>query len=215
MINKLKTFYMKNLILIFCLFSYQLTSAFAGNPGNEDFLKFFEKFKTDFNSKNISSLNEYIDPEHGIFVLDNPGAFINCYYFSSFDPVLNSSKETDLYRIKNLKINCEPAEGSLPQYNCESDKEGWDKDGCYFNNTPEKNFNSRVYGYADDNGNYGFEGDGNENGVYKIIREKSERSSDKFKYSFYTTDSNMGLYFGESDGKFFLLMIDLVTPCDA
>ncbi len=206
---------MINLILIIWLVSFPLTSATAGGSGNEDFLKLFEKFKTDFNSKNISALNEYIDPNHGLFILDNPGAFINGYYFSTFDPVLNSERKTDLYRLKNTAINCEPAEGILPQFNCEGDKEGWDKEGCYFNNTPEKNIKSRIYGYADESGNFGFDGDGNENGTYKIIREKLDRSSDKFEYSFYTTDSNMGLYFEERDGKFYLLMIDLVTPCDA
>jgi len=203
------------ILILFVLLISSLSSAFSTDTGNNDFLKMFEKFKTDFNSKNISGLNEYIDPQYGLFVLDNPGAFINGYYFNSFDSILNSSKETDLYRMKNIVIICEPAEGTLPYYSCDGGKEGWDKEGCYYDNSPEINIKSRVYGFVDENGTSGFDGDGNTNETYKIIQERLSRSSEQFGHAFYATDSNLGLYFGERDGKFYLLMIDMVTPCDA
>jgi len=206
---------MKILILIVSLVSLSVSPVYSSETGKNDFLKMFEKFKTDFNSKTISSLNDYIDPQYGLFVLDNPGAFINGYYFNSFDSIINSSKETDLYRMKNIVINCEPAEGPLPYYNCDGGKEGWDKEGCYYNNSPEINIKSRVYGFVDENGNSGFDGDGNTNETYKIIQDRLNKSAEQFDHAFYATGSYIGLYFGERDGKFYLLMIDLVTPCDA
>lgn len=48
-----------------------------------------------------------------------------------------------------------------------------------------------------------------------LIRAKFNENIDHIDYVFYSTDFEVGLYFGEINGKLYLLMIDLVTPCDA
>ena len=167
-----------------------LSFAHGSEIGKDDFLKMFEKFKADFNSKNISRLNDYIDPEFGLFVLDNPGVYINGYYFKSFDSIINSSKEADLYRMKNIELKCNPIKGNLPQYSCGGVIEGWDKEGCYYNNIPERNDTSGIYGFFDENSNSGSDSTGNFNEMHTILRARLNRNVEQFFLSYF----NRNLY---------------------
>lgn len=187
------------------------------NNQKKNFLKQFEKFKTVFNSKDISKLNEYINPEYGFFVLDNPGATVNAYQFNSFDSIFKNSRETDLYRLKNIEISCEPKRGKMPVYRCGDDgsSEGWDKVGCYYSDDFERNLATGIYYFVDEDGNSNIDDNGNYTEANYILQAKFNRNAEQSENVFYSTNFMIGLYFGEINGKFYLLMINLVTPCDA
>jgi len=182
---------------------------------SDNFPMQFEKFKTTFNSKNISGLNEYINPEYGFFVLDNPvSAPINAYYFSSFDTVFNNSEEWHLFKLKKIELHCEPKKGKLPLYGCEEDENfGWDKEGCYYNDNFENNPLTEIYSYIESYGYFIVYGEENYNEA--LIKAKFKENIDHIDNVFYSTEFEVGLYFGEINGKFYLLMIDLATPCNA
>lgn len=179
------------------------------------FLKQFEKFKTVFNSKDISGLNEYINPEYGFFVLDNPVSFgVNAYHFNSFDTIFNNSEEWHLYKIKKIEIHCKPKKGKLPVYGCEEDENhGWNKEGCFYNNDFENNQLSEIYSFIERTGSFTVYGEENYNET--LIKAKFKENADQIYSVFYSTEFEVGLYFGEINGKFYLLMIDLVSPCSA
>ena len=184
---------------------------------SDNFPMQFEKFKTTFNSKNISELNEYINPEYGFFVLDNPGATVNANHFNSFDSIFNNSIESNLYRIKKIELNCEPIRGNIPIYSCGDDgsSEGWDKEGCYYSDDFERIVTTGIYYFFDEHGNSGIDDNGNYTEANYLLQAKFNRNAGQCENVFYSTNFMIGLYFGEINGKFYLLMINLVTPCDA
>jgi len=198
------------------VFDIQGMKVSEGNKQDEkSFTEMFEKFAAAFNNKNISELNEYINPEYGLFILDNPGAFSVANYFDSFDSIFSNPKETDMYRIKNIKISCSPEYGVLPHYNCDgSGKEGWDKTGCFYKLYTEKKPVSRYIYFADRNGKYGPD-DQDKAEDYQRLYSGLSRSLENSEFVFYSTLSDIGFYFVVRNERMFLVMTDLVTPCSA
>ncbi|MBK6507345.1 MAG: hypothetical protein IPG02_17235 [Ignavibacteria bacterium] len=210
--------YFNILLILFLLTScIEKESDVKAITQSKDFTEQFEKFKTTYNSKNIYELNEYINPEFGFFVLDNPGATVNAYQFNSFDSIFKNSRETDLYRLKNIEISCEPKRGKIPVYRCGDDgsSEGWDKVGCYYSDDFERNLATGIYYFVDEDGNSGIDDNGNYTEANYLLQAKFNRNAGQCENVFYSTNFMIGLYFGEINGKLYLLMINLVTPCDA
>lgn len=182
------------------------SSSLNGNA--EPFNEFLERFIVAFNEKNTAEINKCIDGEHGLFVLDNPGAFAIVEQFKSFVDIMMLDYEYNIGFLKACKVDCKFTKGTIPVYNCDTEEmEGWNKNGCFYNDN-QTLFITKFY---KDMLKYNL-------GDIQVINEDMELAAISEKYIThlaYSTESSIGFYFGLIDGDWRLICIDKITPCSA
>lgn len=192
-------------VLQFFVMSILFSSFSIASEKPEPFYDFFARFIKAFNEKNVSGINDCINSEYGFFVLDNPGAFLTAQSFKSFEEIMKLEGEYNVAHLKVLKVDCDFVNGKAPVYSCE--KEKWNKEGCFLDKKPKPQV-SRIYKSMIE---YQL-GDDSELKVGLVLAKKAES---KISHLVYSTDNNVGFYFGVVEGKWFLFCIDKITPCSA
>jgi hypothetical protein len=192
-------------VLSFCITVINCNnSKQIGSDSNENFTSYWMNFIKTFNEKKTPGINKYINPQHGFFVLDNPGAFSIVKHFDSFNEIMEMEGEFDIAYLKVLKVDCDLQDGKRPYYDCEK---GWDIEGCYLEKFPEFKITDYYetmieYELTDSNG----------------VRDDmilSKKSDSIITHLVYNTEATVGFYFGKIDNKWYLVCIDKVTPCSA
>ena len=151
----------------------------------------------------IQGLAPLVDPARGVFVLDNPGAFVVPMHFASIAEV---SERVPALGPDNYRLKCpELRTDATPHYSCETEQ--WSTQGCVL--TPNPDFSvARWYELALQ---------------YEILPAKEAnrdlpraREADaSISHGVYSTDATFGFYFGRVGCGWRLLAIDAVTPCSA
>lgn len=169
---------------------------------------FIDRLIKAFNNKNTEEINECINGEFGLFVLHNPGAYIVVEHFNSFDEIMNLEGEYNIGYLKILKVDCDFKEGKIPHYYCdEEEEEGWDKEGCYYDKVKKMSI-SKFYKSMIQSGL--IDANSAENDI------KLAKQSEKYiTHLAYCTYGTIGFYLGVIDNNWYLICIDIVTPCDA
>lgn len=201
---------MKKYLFVFALLQifvmlFSISSFCAATEKPEPFDDFFVRFIKAFNEKNSAVINDCVNSDYGFFVLDNPGAFWVAYNFKSFDEIMKLEGENDVANLKVMKVECDYVNGKAPVYSCEEEK--WNKEGCFLDKKPKlpvsKIYKSMIeYQLGDEN-------------ELKSKLKLAKKSESKISHLVYSTNSNVGFYFGIVDGKWFLFCIDKITPCSA
>lgn len=171
----------------------------------EPFEVFFERFMKMFNNKNSAEIDKCIHSEYGFFVLDNPGAFWVSQHFNSFTEIMKLEGEYDVAYLKVMKVDCNYVKGKEPVFSCEEDK--WSKEGCFLDDNPKKPI-SRLYESMIE---YQL-GDVN---ILKSELDHAKKSELLISHLVYSTDSRIGFYFGNVNGKWLLFCINKIMPCSA
>lgn len=192
-------------VLSFCVTMISCnTPKHDGSDTSLNFTSFWVSFVKAFNEKKTNEINKYINSKYGFFVIDNPGAYTVVYRFDSFNEFAIRSGDFSIEYDKILNVDCKLTDGKRPYYDCEK---GWDKEGCFLEKTPE----FKLYELYESMVEY-FLVDSNS------VKEEMELVTDFDTMNtrlVYSTDKAVGFYFGEIDGKWYLLCIDEVTPCSA
>lgn len=201
----MKRFQLLLLLVALCVALFNCnTSKQKEDDANEKFSVFFEKFIKAFNEKKTNEINKHINSKYGFFVIDNPGAYTVVYRFDSFNEFAIRSGNFSIEYDKLLNVDCKLTDGKRPYYDCEK---GWDKEGCFLEKTPE----FKLYELYESMVEYFL--------VDSIsVKEEMELVTDFDTMTtrlVYSTDKIAGFYFGEIEGKWYLLCIDEVTPCSA
>ena len=151
-------------------------------------------------SKEYTEINKYIHPENGIYVLGNPGAFTIATKNTSFEEIIESDEW-----IASQKIDCAIKYEALPEVECDK-LNGWSKQGCFSDDV--KNFNkiSAAANYSVMAKEYRISG--------QDIKEVKNIESTVSLGVILTADG-MSFYFSLIDGKWYITVLDLVTPCEA
>ena len=151
----------------------------------------------------IEGLAPLVDPTRGVFVLDNPGAFVVPMHFASIAEVSERvpALGPDYYRLKCPELRND----ATPHFACETEQ--WSSQGCVL--TPNPDFSvARWYELALQ---------------YEILPAKEAnqglsraREADvAISHGVYSTDATLGFYFGRVGCEWRLLAIDAVAPCSA
>lgn len=198
---------MKNILSVLIILTALVLAGCTSAPqGNSEYLSNTEEFITSFNNKDVSALDKFIDKEYGLFVLHNPGAYVAILHLNSFGDIMSMEGEYGVANLKVTKINCSNyREGLEPVYSCDDD--GWNKTGCFYGT--QKNLS--VTGTYDLMVEY----DLIDAVVAPRLRDLAAKSEANYAYFVYNTDETIGFYFGEKNGKYYLIAIDRVIPCDA
>lgn len=151
----------------------------------------------------IEGLAPLVDPARGVFVLDNPGAFVVPMHFAS---IAEASERVPALGPDNYRLKCpELRNDATPHFSCETEQ--WSPQGCVL--TPNPDFSvARWYELALQ---------------YEILPAKEAkqglsraREADaSISHGVYSTDATFGFYFGRVGCEWRLLAIDAVTPCSA
>ena len=196
---------MKNLIAL-VLFVFILSGCSSSSQGDSEFLSFADEFITAFNSKDVKAIDKYIDKSYGLFVIYNPGAYVVATNLNSFADIMAMTGDYDVGNLKITKVDCvKMRKGSEPVYSCEEDR--WNKTGCFYGTKKDRS----LVGVYDDMIKY----DLLDAVVAPELREKAAASEKNYVYFVYNTDQQVGFYFGSKNGKYYLIAIDRVTPCEA
>jgi hypothetical protein len=194
-------------VLIVSGFTWGCGSSPLGSSQDAEFLAAADEFLTAFNNKDVTGLDKLIDKEYGVFILDNPGAYIASMRISSFSEVMSMEGEYGIANLKVTKVNCiSPRRGLEPIYSCD-EPGGWNKQGCFYG--IEKTIRLEQM-YRDMI-------------TYELLSESeaaepmriASLSEKNHTYFLYNTDETIGFHFGKRNGKLYLIAIDRVIPCSA
>jgi len=167
---------------------------------NDTNLRMFKNFAEEF-LKTIQKENlfQHTFSIYGLYVLDNPGAFIMINNFKKKEEFLSFSNR-DIY-----KSQFSLQEGDLPEFSCEN--EDWNKKGAYW----KKDTFDIVLKAYDWMIEYELAEIDKESDDYLNAQTLSKKET----YCVYVTDIFVGFYFIEIDNNYYLYMLDLIEPCSA
>ncbi|HBS87654.1 MAG: hypothetical protein A2W91_15430 [Bacteroidetes bacterium GWF2_38_335] len=153
-----------------------------------------------FNEKNTADLNKFLHPAYGVFILNNPGAFVAVSHYESFGKAFADDWGPAL---KERKINGTINTGDLPNFDCETNS--WDAEGLIITeNPPVKLLDFFKAGVE-------YEVIQKDEKLQKLIQDVEPQ----IVFSLYDTKSTIGLFFAKIDDKWYLIYIDRVDPCSA
>ncbi|HEU5076660.1 MAG TPA: hypothetical protein VFU02_20865 [Polyangiaceae bacterium] len=151
----------------------------------------------------LEGLAPLVDPAAGVFVIDNPGAFIVPMHFGS---IAEAGERVPKLTAEHYQLKCpEPRTDSTPQYSCETEE--WSPSGCVL--TPDPSFSvARWYELAL---------------KYEILPaaeasaglERARQADAAISHGVYATSYELGFYFGRVGCAWRVLAIDTVIPCSA
>jgi hypothetical protein len=134
---------------------------------------------------NISNINQYIDPEKGLWLIQSSGAMPNMMNTSQVD----KNFPVDFSIVKNEE---------LPRVDCGS-KIFWTKEGCYLqevNSFKEE----KIWTYC---------------GLSKEDEGKVSELAKTISLTVINTSLSARYYFLQIGGKWYLVFVDLRRPCEA
>lgn len=131
----------------------------------------------------ISNINQFIDPENGLWLIQSPGAVPNMTNTSQVD----KNFPVDFSIMKNEE---------LPRVNCDT-KSFWTKEGCFVQQI--NNFkDEKIWTYC---------------GLKKEDEAKIEKLAQAIALTVINTSLNTRYYFSQINGKWHLVFVDLRRPC--
>ena len=173
-------------------------SVAQSSPSNASVVPLLKALK----SNDYTAVQEFIHPELGYYYITRPGAFDAVYYFSQAS-AMERQANTPWISERFSKIDCEPQEGSKPDFNCES----FSKEGCFLAETPSYNRVSKLmnalteYEYAE---------------YSKTDLAAAAKVEAAITHEFISTGDYLSLSLGLIDGKWYILVVDpAVYDCSA
>lgn len=176
-------------------------AADAAQPAFEDMVMLF---LAAFQTKDVEALAQFVHPEHGFFLITNPGAYTIAVRFTKIEEATRwyGSEET----LLSGGLVCDPKPGVLPWFSCE--RYDWTKTGCFYNTT----FNAHISTTANLNPEmYDFEPT-ETTAAEKAMADALDAAT---THGLYSTESNLGFFFGFVDGQWILTAIEAISWCDA
>jgi hypothetical protein len=168
-------------------------------PPDED-LRQFEWIYSSFVAAvtyNVKSTDVFIDKEEGLWVITSNGAMPQMVHVKTVAGILNY-KNDSLIPIDRNAMVCDLKSEEIPEPDCDK-KTFWSKDGCF---TTEHNAfkESKIWDYA---------------GLNDNDAKDAEELASKIDRVVVNTSLNMRMYFMLKNGGWYLVFLDLRTPCSA
>jgi hypothetical protein len=151
----------------------------------------------------LEGLASLVDPERGVFVLDNPGAFVVPMHMRSLADV---GKRVPRFTPEHYRWSCpELHTDRTPHFSCETEQ--WSTRGCVMTENPEFSV-ARWYELA-------IQYELLPSGEAAAGLEQARQADRAIEIGVYATDAGLGFYFGRVGCAWRILAIDAVTPCSA
>ena len=167
-------------------------------------IRIWSQFAKDWNSKDPVRLSRWNAPQ-GVFLLDNPGAFVRVVVYGGLDEILTLPGEYDGARIKSIALSETVDDGPLPSVSCEV-PEGLPK-GVFLGATDASFLTTYVEAMAE----YQL---APQDEVTRLAEVEKDYASFR-KFLVTDTRENVSFLFASAQGKVVVVAINAVIPCSA
>ena len=167
-----------------------------------EFKEAFARFFTALQAADTATLQQFIHPEQGLWVIEQPGAMPKMTHVRHISRFKREYQDRSFLTVKDEVQQCNLAEEPFPKFDCadmEGGKTGYSKDGCF----AWKADKFRQSGYWN----------------YASLPEEQIRQIKNtlplVQKSVLHTKTSFEFHFGYLDGHWHLLFAKLIYPCSA
>ncbi|WP_192822021.1 hypothetical protein [Rufibacter sp. LB8] len=166
----------------------------------QSFAAFFTQFEATIQRQDAAAFNKFIDPQRGLYTIETTGTMPNFYHITDIAKHRLSNFNKPFFTIKELFKGCQLKEvKTWPKINCEGDGDAYAQRGCFL--TDGKEFQQqRIHQFAS---------------LPDAENQRVEKTLPLVTKSVLHTVSGYKFYFGQIDGQWKVLFINLMTPCSA
>lgn len=178
-----------------------------GKQSKPIYISTFEKAFLDFQlavfNEDAQAVNAFIDPEKGVYIIENPGAMPKMTLVKDIWNFKRTFQDQSFFTIKERLQNCKLKDEPLPTFNCAGENPnnnaGYSKEGCFVADAAVFR-KSEYHKYAS---------------LPQNEIENIEATLPLVQKTVLQTASSYKFHFGKINGKWRILFIDLMIPCSA
>ena len=174
-------------------------------PGSDtiSFEVAFEHFFRALQAGDTVALNQFISPQQGFWLIEQPGAVPAYTHFRSIQDVQRSYQNQPFTSIKNQIQECELQERQeFPEFDCawmDRGRTGYAADGCFYKNTTDFK-SSDMWQYAS---------------LEKQQEKHVQQMQQQVQKTVLHTRSSYRFHFAHDGERWRLFFADLRVPCSA
>jgi hypothetical protein len=164
----------------------------------------FDKLFYALQQADTTLFNQFIHPEHGLWVIEQPGALPKMTHITKIQKFKREYQDRSFFTIAQDVQKCDLTEGPFPKFDCgdmnyDLGKTGYSKDGCFVGKA-DKFKSSGYWNYASLPDN-------------KIQQIKN--TLPLVNRSVLHTQSSYEFHFGYTNKQWHLLFAKIIYPCSA
>jgi hypothetical protein len=163
------------------------------------FCKVYQKFTNCILKADTTEFNKFINKELGLFIIEQPGSMPWFFKTKTIGSYL-SPESWSFFNRQFQSISLQPKLGDLPVVDCDyaNDSSAYNKNGCFVQKK-NKLRTEKIWEYSE---------------MDEVTKRGIELSASKISVTVINT-YNYGFYFALIKNKWYLLFVDLRTPCSA
>lgn len=184
---------------------FQFPDDEPATAGQEKYISKFHKTFTDFQTavfnEDAETFNSFIDPERGLYIIENAGEKIQITLVKDIITYKRPFQQQSFFTIKTRLQTCELKEEDLPVLNCGGQHNaiaGYNKEGCFAG--PATEFKTSQF-YSESN-------------LTAEETKNIEAALSQTQTTVLQTSSSYRFHFGQENSQWKLFFVDLRTPCD-
>ncbi|WP_162055072.1 hypothetical protein [Pontibacter pamirensis] len=163
----------------------------------------FERFFRALQTRDTVGLNQFVSPEQGIWLIEQPGAVPAYTHFQNIQVVQRSYQNLPFTSIKEQMQECDLQEQQeFPEFNCawmDRGRSGFAEDGCFYKNATDFK-KSDMWKYAS---------------LEEQQEEDIQHMQQQVQKTVLHTRTSYRFHFAHDGEKWRLLFADLRVPCSA
>ena len=164
----------------------------------------FNRFFTALQNSDTATINRFIHPAYGLWVIEQPGAMPKMTLVSDINKFKREYQDRSFFTIADEMKACNLKEETWPTFDCadmnyDEGKSGYSKDGCFVSG-PGKFVKSGYWNYAD---------------LPLTQIKRIQTTLPRISKSVLHTNTSFEFHFGYVDNHWRLLFAKLIYPCSA
>jgi hypothetical protein len=173
-------------------------------PATSEFQNAFAKFFDALKESDTTMLNQFIHPEYGLWVIEQPGAMPKMTQVYDIRKFGREYQNRSFFTIASEIKQCDLTEEPLPTFDCgemdyDAGKSGYSKDGCFVWKA-EKFSKTGYWDYAS---------------LTPTQLQSINATLPLVQKSVLHTATSFEFHFGNIDNRWYLLFTKIIYPCSA
>ncbi|ARS36477.1 hypothetical protein [Pontibacter actiniarum] len=173
-------------------------------PDTAAFQQAFDQFFNALQSGDTAALNAFIDPEQGLWLIEQPGALPSYTHFSKVQEVKRQYQQRPFTSINQQLKQCQLQQReAFPEFDCadmDQGASGYAEDGCFYTTNTSGFQNSDMWQYAN---------------LTEQQAQQVQEMQQQVEATVLHTGTSYRFHFGYRNGRWRLLFADLRVPCSA
>lgn len=172
----------------------------TNRSGDASFKSFFQDFEAIVQRQDAAAFNKLIDAQRGLYTIETTGTMPNYYHVTDIAKHRLANFNKPFFSIRETFKNCNLEEvKEFPRVNCEDDNDYFNRKGCFLTDGAEFQ-EARLHQFAS---------------LPEAQNQSVEKTLPLVSKSVLHTASGYKFYFGQINGQWKVLFINLMAPCSA